>query len=203
MWSNVSPNTLAYRPLTSSSTVNDESGNSHTLSNYNTSFTSNSAYFNWNAYLQIPAISSDTTVSIIMWIKTTQTSQGEFMQLNDQNAQNSFEAQVSGSKFKMESWSPSTISTWSTNIADWKWHHIAITISWNSFKWYVDWVQENSYTFWKTIVLNSTWNILWMHSNHSSNKYTWYIWRVIMEKILRSQSDIQKDYNSSKKYFPN
>jgi len=206
-------NTIAYYPLTSSSTVNDMSGNNKTLTNngwvtfWNYSWV-DCAYLNWSSYLKNTYTDFNVTQATInIWIKRTRSATEYFAWLRD----NSPDTQVSiygdsSNKiwiiYYQSSWKYNWYTTWITSA----WMNLVLTVNWSWNKMYYNWnLLTLSYSNWSS----STWlssctsnNItIGSHQWGNSWKLNWYISNVIIEDKVWTADEVLNYYNQTKSNY--
>lgn len=188
-------NTVAYYPLTSTTTVNDQSGNNRNLTNYNgvafgTYAGVDCASFAWNKMIlyhsDFPARwYGDYTMSC--WMYTTSN--------NQQIVLSHWNADTTGLNMIIKNWyidpniAPVTLNTW---------HHIAYVVESWYLKMYVDGV----------LVYNNPHNVngskslwIWRQTYTDTMNYLWYISNVIMESVARTAQEIANYYNNTKNLY--
>ena len=188
-------NTVAYYPLTSETTVNDQSGNNRNLTNYNgvafgTYAGVDCASFSWNKMIlynsDFPARwYGDYTISC--WMYTTSN--------NQQVVLANWTSEDNVLMILMKNWYiDPNIAPVTLNI----WHHICYVIDSNHLIMYVDGVQ----------VYNVTYNVnggkslwIWRETYDDDANYLWYINEVIIESVARSAQEVQDYYNNTKSNY--
>ena len=202
-------NTLIYYPLNWNANDLSWNGKNGTASNitWDSWWDGGCAYFNWNSYINIPALTNTTTRTYSFWVKCASNAGGDFLFTWDNSDKNlTFMAsswKINTQIWKSWIWSP---TRWITNnysnatVWDNTWHHIVVTINSNVYTTYIDGVQDNSCTwsYWTTPI---SVNKMWMHPNWSSDKYTGYIDNVIIESRCWSADDVSNYYNRSKSNY--
>ena len=188
-------NTVAYYPLTSTTTVNDLSGNNRNLTNYNwvafgTYAGVDCASFTWNKMIlyhsDFPARwYGDCTISC--WMYTTSNSMQIVLAL--------WTSEENVLELLIENWyiapyiAPVTLNTW---------HHITYVIDSNHLIMYVDGIQ----------VYNVTYNVnngkslwIWRQTYDDDANYLWYINEVIIENRARTAEQVVWYYNQTKSLY--
>jgi hypothetical protein len=211
-------NTIAYYPLTSTTTVNDQSGNNRNLTNSNVSFWTqfgvDCAYISWNA---------DSSHSVskylywnITWLPTWAWARTFLFWVYNNNANISsvaddmyiFQWQASNNKMVFVNWwwvdSRSGLaisqrwSSWSfwVSIRKQRCYNV-ITYDGTKFEWYVNWVSRWTWT--KTI---NTWSnkfsIFGASENPAWNAFNGWMSKLILENKVRTAQEIQDYYNLTK-----
>ena len=196
-------NTIAYYPLNWN--ANDESwnGNNGTASNitWDSWWDNGCAYFNWNSYINIPALTNTTTRTYSFWVKCASNASGDFLFTWD-NSDKNLTFMVSSWKINTQMWKSWIWSPtrWITNnysnatVWDNTWHHIVVTVNGGTYTTYIDGVQDNvcNWSYWTTPI---SVNRMWMHPNWSSDKYTGYIDNMIIESKARTAQEVADYYN--------
>lgn len=204
-------NTLAYYPLNSTSTVNDmkTSWTKYNLTNYNILFGTyqwvDCAYFNsansrsWLYYSWTQIIPSwDFTWNVWMYLISTSTDNprlcSSYVWWNNYWV-------LLNSSWNIVVWSTSS-TTWIPTTTGW-WH--LYTVVWNfsqwSYKWYVDWVLSNTWSW--TWISSWTWLNIWWFDNAwswsaTSDKLNWYLSERILENKKWSDDDVMDYYMLTK-----
>ena len=207
-------NTVAYRPLNSTTTVNDQSWNNYNLTQTWGSFGtysgvdcfyngwSTTGYFNLTSAPLIPSGNASRTISL--WTN--------FSSL--------------WSRYVLSYWSQNgtwrglnlqTTSSYSFVNIIWKtlrWPNISIgvrylhtiTTEWNEIKYYVNWVLQatNTDTTINTNAITSSLPFRLMRVNNSTStsyQTRWYLSEVIIENKARTEQEIQDYYNQIKSNY--
>ena len=195
-------NTIAYYPLTSDTTVNDMKGigTAYNLTNTNVTFWTNQwvscANFNSNSRLENTSAPVWTNRTLCAWVYALSNSNNKWVicTWNNSNTNILWCSVWSTWVANMSDWQNYNIK-WTTTIT-WWWHLITVTLSnWWASILYVDWVQENSYTF---NIGSGNYICVWAKSIQHSEKYYWYISAVIVESVAWSANEVAKYYNSTK-----
>lgn len=208
-------NTVAYRPLTSTTTVNDQSWNSNTLTNVWVSFITyngiSCARVTWNiddmhspvAYLYwniswLPTWASPRTYSLWMYQDNAASSRDAtyIFQWTASTNRMVYVAQWldgSGNAFISQygSWSSTTPPT------IWQRHNVVVVYDWSKFVYYVNAVEKISWTY--TI---NTWSnkfsMWWASENNGWNSFNWAFSNVILEDKARTAQEVADYYNLTK-----
>lgn len=213
-------NTVAYRPLTSQTTVNDQSWNNYTLTQTGGSFTTlwdvscfyngwgTSWYFNLNSAPKIPSGNADRTISL--WVKPNSYSG------SSQNTILSYGTDTAGEMVRFiisTSWkygitvdgSSGIYSSGLISTSNWK--LMTFVSSGNSYYLYVNWSLEGmgTYSSINTTAVSSSYPLRIMRRNTSTSsnyQLRWYLSEVIIEDIVRTDQKILNYFNSLKwKYW--
>lgn len=187
-------NTLAYYPLTATTTTNDMKGSwtLYNLENYNnvafwTYAGVSCASFTWNNmilyYTEFPARWTwDTTMSC--WMYTTSNNQQYVMTYW-------FEASTA-LVMQIRNWYiDPNIAPVSLN----NWHNIVYSVTNSNLKMYVDGTQVYNASY-PVSMTKSIW--LWRQTFTETNNYLWYLSEVIIESKWWTQSEVTSYYNSTK-----
>lgn len=198
-------NTIAYYPLTSTSTVNDLSWNNYNLTQswtitYWTNVWVDCAYFNWG-YLSatiawLPQWGTDRTASVYVYITKTQC---WILSWWANSTYNKFCRYYWGFN---SNWLAATSYQWtdlnsSTYISGW-WHHIVLLVrSWVR-ELYIDWVQNTTLN--KSSTTNTSWTNfeMWRLDYASDFMFQSYMSNVIIENKARTAQEISDYYNLTK-----
>lgn len=194
-------NTIAYYPLTSTSTVNDMSGNNYNLTNTNVTFWTygwvDCAYFNGSgSRLENSSPSLWLNRTLVAWVYVISNSGNKWVICTG----NDYSSNIFGCSV-WSSW-VANMSDWNTEnilgntVITWWWHLITATLDngWASVL-YVDWVQENTHTF---SISSGTWICIWAKTNQHSEKYYGYISNAIIEDKARTAQETSDYYNQTK-----
>jgi hypothetical protein len=199
-------NTLWYRPLNWNANDLSWNWNNGTASNitWDSWWDGGCAYFNWNAYIDIPSLENTTTRTFSFWVKCASNASGDFLFAGD-NSDKNLTLMASSWKINTQIWKSwiGSPTRWITNnystatVWDGTWHHIVVTINSNVYTTYIDGVQDNSCTwsYWTTPISVIR---MWMNKNGSSDKYTGYIDTLIIEKVCWTADEVSKYYKSTK-----
>lgn len=202
-------NTIAYYPLTSTSTVNDMSGNNNTLTNRWAIFTTllwvDCADINNNGFY-ISSWFTLNTETISCWFN-----------LKNGNIHNtiikqwsSFWQNVFGVWYRPSlwlaitdwwwSWTKEIIVSWDLTV--WQWYHLVLTQeNWKNWKMYLNW---NLYTsWWDSRTTTPDWPFyIWYSDINPSNTYWYnYISEVIIENKVRTAQEISNYFNQTKSLY--
>lgn len=212
-------NTVAYRPLNSTTTVSDQSGNNHTLTQTWGSF----GTYNWVdcfynggsslGYLEletapnIPSGNADRTISF--WAYPTSYNRyydRYFFSYGDFAANGKAVYLVIGSNWKMMAdvlggaiFSTNTMSTSG-------WSLLTFTTSWNTFSVYEngELVWSNSSITINTRAVASPYSLRlmeWRDSTSLNYQVQWYLSEVIIENKTRTATEISNYYNITKSKY--
>jgi len=196
-------NTIAYYPLTASSTVNDISWNNLNLTNTNVTFGSykwvDCGYFSWSAKLTATYVNSWIACTILCWayyIYSWSTAKNQALWRWWSN----FWPYVNNMDTKKLVCSPWSIGSnlWTS---DSQWKLIAVTYNWsNTLKMYENWtlVGTNSSA---TVPTWTTFTVWWDSNETYNGRWIWWISNVIVESGVWEQTKIQDYYNKSKSQY--
>lgn len=188
-------NTIAYYPLTSTSTVNDLSWNNRTLTNYNnvafgTYAWVDCAAFSWNKMIlyhsDFPARwYGDYTMWC--WMYTTSN--------NLQYVLSFWNAVATALVMQIKNWHIDP-NIWNVSLNSW--HHIVYTIASNTLKMYVDGTEVYTWTY----NVNGS-KSLWIGRQTFTDTYNymWYMSEVIVENKARTATEIANYYNTTKSNY--
>lgn len=210
-------NTVAYRPLNSTTTVNDQSGNGYTLTQTWGSFTtldwvdcfyngwSTTGYFTLESAPLIPIGNSDRTISL--WLNpTTYSTSYDNAPLSYWNRSISWDAvymRIDTSGNYLAGVQTENIN-WSSMIAN-SWTLLTFTSSWNTFSFYINWVLQgsNSDATISTAAISSSYPFYLMKlASTSSHQVRWYLSEVIIEDKNWTATEILNYFNDNKaKYW--
>ena len=210
-------NTIAYYPLTSSSTVNDYSWNGYTLTqNWNSDFWtylwvdcvyvhwSDSRWFKcltnqsinnsvlWNSFTLIFRWARDTNKSIwcaFWWINWS------WNWLNYGSNNNNIQLDV------LLNWSINRLQSTPTTTAQ-QWNlYTAVYDNWSE-KWYIDWnvVVSGNYTV-GTINILWVWCWFWTESSWYTYQNNGYLSNVIIESKARTTAEVLNYFNNTKNNY--
>lgn len=210
-------NTVAYYPLTSSTTVNDMSGNNRNLTNSNVSF--------WTQFgVDCATISGNNTTTQhtadkylyanITWLPTWANARTFIYWVYNDNASNTglvetyvFQWQSSSNRMILSASSNENIgyywiSQYGASGAFWailrqqRCHH-CIVYDGSKFTWYVNWV--STWTWTRTINTGSTkFSLWWASENPAWNAFNGSFSNVILEDKARTAEEVSDYYNNTK-----
>lgn len=198
-------NTLAYYPLTSTSTVNDMSGNNRNLTNnWSTTFwtywgiscaSMNWYLYNWSLSWTLTTltmscwfweISKGKNYYLFMWLKSwtswTDTNNLFFMY--------EWEGRPSGTWFGLQYWESWSINSW-TATSKWAWHNWVITWDWSVIKAYLDGTQVATRNRTTAVARNTI--MLWWGSFADK-----YMSEAIYENVCWNAQKVSAYYNQTK-----
>lgn len=209
-------NTVAYWPLNSTTTVNDQSWNWYNLTQHSWWFTTidwvSCFYTNawsWSGYLDLTSASLiptwDAARTILFWIRSTWYSSSRPTYCfnywwSDQETW--FNVFISATTRRSLSTNNTTITWWNTQFNTRQ--LIVATSSWNTFYLYVDWAHKQTATTtqynintsavssWLPLVLMRRWG------SYTNTQSDWYLSEVIIENRQRSDAEITAYYNHTK-----
>lgn len=209
-------NTIAYYPLTTSTTTSDMSGNNRNLTQVdNSTFWTylwvNCVYVYWNTQSWFHCLYNRNVNNQTLWNKFTVSFWGSRLNQNN-NSIMCWMWWINGSwNWYNIYWNSSTVenevlNNWSINkitysktISVWEWYlYTAVYDNWNS-KLYVDWVLWASwnYTVW-TINVIWVWITFGTQTTGYSYQWNWYLSNYILENKARTAADVVNYYNSTK-----
>ena len=185
-------NTIAYYPLTSTSTVNDmkTSGTKYNLTNYNnvqfwTYHWVDCANFSGNSMILYnssnPSISWDFTLNVRCWVNNTSSTVQRVLQIWQFAGQNIY---IWVANWYID-WTNLTVSPGQRN-------NIIYSRSWSSL-----WLYVNS----NWITVSNTVNWTWLYIGRSDGNqfsFYWNISEAIIEDKARTAKEVQNYYNSTK-----
>jgi len=202
-------NTIAYYPLTSSSTNNDESWNWHTLTNYNVSFWALSgvdcATNSWNANLfcNLWLKISDYDFTINTWVYKT-------WGKNTWVIRSFWNPDSSSIYLAWTSWRSPYLAFWNTVIFSWAsmsnntWYNICCTYNSSTLtgKIYINGQLSASSTLSSALSVwdNNVWLLNGSWVGRDDSLYGW-LSRTIIEKTERSDTDTAMHYNVTKSNY--
>ena len=208
-------NTVAYRPLTSATTVNDQSWNSNNLTNSNVVFGTahwiDCATISWN---------SDTIHSAsiylywnISWLPTWANSRTFSRWMYQDGAASSHDAcyifqwQASTNNMVLiaqwvdGSWDILISQYWTGAVFGsptiWAWCNHVVVYDWSKFVYYINSVSVGTWTY--TINTWSTkFSLWWASENPAWNSFNWAFSNVILEDKARTAQEVSDYYNLTK-----
>lgn len=198
-------NTVAYYPLNWNANDYSWNGKNGTASNitWNSWWDGGCASFNGsNSYINVPALSITNNLTISCWIKTTQSSIWEIIQMVNSAWTQSFEFRVSSWKLNLwlwNSWYSEQGWNSSSSINTWQWVNVIVTKSGNNYNLYINSVNDGVFTSSLWIWFNN--NRIWLHTNGSNSPYNWLIDNFIIENKARTASEIADYYNLTKSNY--
>ena len=201
-WWHVTPNTLAYFPLTSSSTINDISWNNKNLTNsWNVSFWTyqwiDCAYFSWNNYLYNNSFWTNQRSLTVSWFMY-------FVNFSSGYDKNIFRwwnnlwprIESNQNILHCSPWLQQSISVQSNS----KWIHYVFTYDWNgTLKFYV-----NATLIWTNSTASppsSSWISISRSYQSNYSFFKWWQSEIIIEDYTRSQEQITKYFNKMKSKY--
>lgn len=199
-------NTIAYYPLTSTTTVNDMSWNSRTLTNYSSvSFGTQGgvdcATFNGSNYLEIGSQTLNLTeFTMSCWVRWTNTSARGFLWMGKFNISYECMAVIRNTDNKFLAapyWEGAGSS--SASVSD-TWYNVICVYSNNTYTIYVNTEQWSSVNRGVTIYWNS--NVLRLgYGSTGENKLYWQLSNVIFENKARTATERQDYFNQTKTLY--
>lgn len=213
--------TVAYRPLTSTTTVNDESWNGNTLTNAWVSFATyngvSCARITWNAD------SYHTTNQYLYWditgLPIWANPRTFSLWVYQDNAASSWEAcylyqgktytdgqvvliQWSGGVYINTYWNNSATYVGFVTPTIWQRHNNVLVYDWSNFVYYVNGVQKITWS--RTISThNSNFSLWWAGggSLQGLNSFNWWLSDAIIEDKAWTQQDVTDYYNLTKSLY--
>ena len=197
-------NTVAYYPLTSSTTVNDLSWNSRTLTNsWSVTFWTykwvDCAYFSWSNYLYNSSVYSNQNAITVSWwmyfIANSQYSDNVFRWGNNLWP---WVDRTNNNNFRCSPW----LSAYIAISSDTTWRHYAFTYSWWStwtLKFYVNWVLIWTYS--SATPPSSSWIAISRSYNNNEGYFKWWQSNIIVENKVRTDTEVLNYYNKSKSNY--
>lgn len=202
-------NTIWYYPLTSSTTVNDQSWNSRNLSNNGSRVTFwtykwvDCAYFTGNSstYMRATINAGQTALTLCCWFYFIQYNTSYGINLIFLNSRNFgiWIAQGNNNRF-----ASSSLSWFSPNVnltSDSWWALWTITFTWTSEPWalYYNWVLAwTRWTTWWSATIAST---LELWSSNWNNFFQWGLSEVIVENRAWTDEEVLGYYNQTKSKY--
>ena len=204
-------NTVAYYPLNSTTTVNDQSWNNRNLTNHSVSFNTydgvDCAYFNWSSqYLDETTINwglINWNLTISFWCKVTAWALNSIWYWKPYNwtlvLYNNLTSIYCDTSNNNNNTTHTTFSTSSLNV----WNLITITWTWNTYTVYSNWTLSWS----MTTSIPTSWNshfYLWCVGNDVDwlRAYmTWHLSNYIIENKVWTADEISNYYNTLKSKY--
>lgn len=202
-------NTIAYYPLNSTSTVNDMSGNNHTLTNVGSvTFDSIAATFSWSNYLYCSPLWETNPFTVSFWLYIDSSSRDSTEKwlvrhtwgtyywwhstlINHSTMPHTKDIRVGTEPSNNVTYSSSTPSDW--------WHNVVLVCSTSNMSFYLDNVLQGTNT-----AAAQTWNnwyfTIWIEYWNWFNNcfYKWKMSEVIVESWLRDETARTNYYNQTK-----
>lgn len=193
-------NTIAYYPLTSTTTVNDESWNSLNMTNASMTFGINGGVNCWNSrngYIYrndlIFSWTWNFTINLYAYREVSWITWENLIFMGDSGGYNSLWMLVHNGKLGTAWWNNDHDSSYTVNLGEW--HNFVLTRSGTTWTLYVDGTSVDTWTVWfnptswKTSI--GTWQ--WF-----SGYRPWFISEVILEDKARTEQEIADYYNWTK-----
>ena len=204
-------NTVAYYPLTSSSTIQDKSWNNKTLTNvWNVAFWTyawvNCAYFNGTSNSQLYntsiSFSAYPTQTVLVWMYITWTSSSVYQTIY--HIWTTAKTGKLGSWFKYWTWlCIGSWYWWYESIKSWNingsWHLLVNVTNWTSSTQYLDWVLYQSLT--NSLSDTQTWLYIWWAQQNTSERLSWYESELIVENRAWIATEVSNYYNLTKSNY--
>lgn len=200
--------TIAYRPFTSSTTVNDQSGNWYNLTNnwaatfwtygwvscvrFTWSSSSNlttSSFYNW---------SGSPTFSVSLWVYFNSIAEVTIWFTWNQGWTASAWLWMNSSWVLQVWWWTNDRNTWYI-VVTWQWYNVVMTHKWWTVKVYVNW--DLVYTW--TVSFNITWwyNFVVWKALWAWWYINWYVSNLIVENFEWSSAEVATYYNQTKSNY--
>jgi hypothetical protein len=209
-WWKPGANTIAYYPLTSTSTVNDQSGNNYNLTNnwsvtFGTQWWVDCATFSWSNYLSRTSslFTWNPTFTYNVWLRQTSThsSTENIVAIWSGYSTNSFIMWIKSSWNILYTW-------WWTNDRDtWytpplnTWINLWVTYASNVIRVYINWTQIFSDTLTSFTIPSTSTNIWTWVGWSSSPKFIWNMSNTIFENKQWTATEISDYYNWTKSKY--
>ena len=207
-------NTLAYYPLTSTTTVNDESGNSLNLTNSNTQFWTynwvDCAYFNGtNAGLRQDTLTTSyiwTTFTWSAFICPYSTWDIAVSTMSNVGTKSQIVLQVNKSRnkfaYNLGDWSNWIDIDYSSTVSANTWYHLVITHdSSNNVIGYLNWNQVVASTWWVWQTTTNFWIWCYVYSNNEIYYGKGYVSNVVLENKVWSAQEVSDYYDQTKSNY--
>ena len=206
-------NTIAYYPLTSTSTVNDMSGNNLTLTNNWATFWVyqwvDSSYLNWNMYYY--GISDLQAFTLNCWYCLRNMSEHYYLffwmkMWTGVNTDNWFQLwETNGRPWGYGFWvqymlnnNHNSVNVW-TSSADystiWTWYNWVVTYDWTTIRVYQNWVLKNS----RATAISGTKNTIFIWYNSTNSQVN--LSNAIVENKVWTDTEILSYYNQTKSQY--
>ncbi len=157
--------------------------------------------YNWTtSKIDLATTTALSTYSFWAWIKTSTTWKQIIWLWNAGNTTVPYmELKTTTWLLTLGTWNWSTSSRveWTTNVADWNYHFCFVTKSWTSWKVYVDWVLQTSWTCNNINTWTDRWSI-WYDRINNVNYHNWQIEDVYIINRELSPDEVKELYNLSK-----
>lgn len=194
--------TIAYYPLTSSTTTSDQSWNNRNLTNYNTSFWTyqwiNCAYWNSVKHLNTPTLSWVKTLSLwTYWAWHTSGSSYSPTFTYWTGTTNNLQWLYEDDKYTL--WNSSGYVVVNSQIKN-QWYHYVLVLSTTEKKLYFNWAlvgtaNNSSLSDWMFYFFCFINNQSWI------NYYHWWISNVIIESKEWTAQEVLDYYNDTKSNY--
>lgn len=213
-------NTIAYYPLTSSTTVNDMSGNNRNLTNNwwitfwtnwwidcasfsssnNIWLTLSSTWLTWNPIFTLSAFinrkwyTTQISKSQVFMIWPVNSSAADvWVAINWDNWANN--------EYQYWSWWVSDVNTWAYNSAN-EWELVTFTNDWTNKALYINWTKVKE---WSLNINITWWNLtIWSFPTAYTNtwqRFYWYMSNVIIENKVWTATEVLNYYNLTKSNY--
>ena len=216
-WWRPGANTIAYYPLTSTSTISDMSGNGRNLTqNWNSDFWTylgvDCVYVHWSNGSWFRCLTTQSITNSVLWNSFTlvfrwarETSKELWCAFGWKDGKwNGLNYAANNSNIKMElqnNWSVNSLTATPTTTAN-QWNlFVAVYDNWTE-KWYKDWteIMNGSYTV-GTINVFWIWCGFWTQSSWYTYQHNGYVSNVIIENKVRTADEILAYYNQTKSLY--
>lgn len=196
-------NTVAYYPLTSTSTNTDLSWNSKNMT---------TSWMTWGNYAWVDCANSDNwyiyrndliftwtgdfTINLYVYRYYDNNEYENILFIWTSGGYNSLSIWVYNDTLWTFWWSNDHNSNYGINTKEW--YNLCLTRSWNTWTLYVNWTAVDTWTVW----FNPTsWNSYIGRWFGSENKRPWYISKVILENKARTAQEVSDYYNFTKSTY--
>lgn len=149
-----------------------------------------------NSYISIPSLSTPENTTMNCWIKTTMSVAWEIIQLCTSTVSLEMYAYWTTQLVLWNNWQTAYVVTGTKTVNDWNWHNVCLTRSWASYIIYVDW--ELDVAWMSGLSMSYTNNRIGLHTNGSTNPYSWYIDNMILESRTWTEDDVLNYYKWTK-----
>lgn len=210
-------NTVAYRPLTATTTVNDQSWNNYNLTQTWWSFTtlnwvscfyngwSTTGYFNLTSAPKIPSGNADRTISF--WGSPSGYSSSYQRWFISYGQDSSGKSMYIGTStwWAYRVYFNGTYLTNPSAFTAWTWALITFVGNWTSKYLYVNWIQVATTTYTQsTTAVSSSYPFRLMRQNTSSSsnqQVRWYLSEVIIEDKAWTATEVENYFNDNKSKY--
>lgn len=203
-------NTIAYYPLTSSTTTTDQKWTYNLTNAWNVVFWTyqwvSCAYFNWTTTSQLYntslSFAARPTQTVLVWMYISWTSTSVYQTIY--HTWITSKTGKLGSWFKYWTWlCIGSWYWWYESIKSWNingsWHLLVNVTNWTSSTQYLDWALYQSLT--NSLSDTQTWLYIWWAQQSSSERLSWYESEFIVESKVRTAQEILDYYNKTKSNY--